>query len=94
MPPEPLDNASNSFPTQILDRTLSSQNMRIKTAHNRFSSSNPLAEKRGLLDKLSSVLIDMSKGHNDIVNALREHCTAVNYLATSIHLNYGLTCVA
>ena len=48
MPPEPLDNASNSFPPKlkILDRTLSSQNMRGQTAHNRPSSSNPLGEKR------------------------------------------------
>ena len=48
MPPEPLNNASNSFPPKlkILDRTLSSQNMRGQTAHNRPSFSNPLGEKR------------------------------------------------
>ena len=49
--PEPLDNASNSFPKKlkILDRTLSSQNMRGQTAHNRPSSSNPLGEKGDIL---------------------------------------------
>ena len=49
--PEPLDNASNSFPKKlkILDRTLSSQNMRGQTAHNRPSSSNPFGEKGDIL---------------------------------------------
>ena len=49
MPPESLDNTSNSFPPKlrILDRTLSSQNMRGQTAHNRPSSSKPLVEKGG-----------------------------------------------
>ena len=50
-PRAPRDNTSNSFPPKlkILDRTLSSQNMRGQTAHNRPSSSNPLGEKGDML---------------------------------------------
>ena len=58
MPPEPLDNASNSFPPKlkILDRTISSQSMKGQTAHNRPSSSNPLVEKADMLYLKTSIL--------------------------------------
>ena len=65
MPPEPLDNASNSFPPklEILNRTLSSQNMRGQTSHNRLSSSNLLGEKGDILYLKTSILGVCSDSH-------------------------------
>ena len=58
MPTQPLDNASISFPQKlkILDRTLSSQNMRGQTSHNRLSSSNLLGERGDILYLKTSIL--------------------------------------
>ena len=63
--PEPLDNASNSFPLKlkILDRTPSSQNMRGQTAHNRPSSCNSLGEKGDMLYLKTSTLGVCSNSH-------------------------------
>ena len=65
MPPESLDNTSNSFLPKLrtLGRTLSFQNMRGETKHNRLSSSNPLVEKGDMLYLKTSVLGVCSNSH-------------------------------
>ena len=68
MSPESLDNTSNSFlpKLKILDISLSSQNMRGQTAHNKSSSSIPLGEKGDVLYLKTSILSKLAFPVSDI----------------------------
>ena len=61
--------------TQILDRTLSSQNMRGQTAHNRPSSSNPVGEKGDVLYLKTSIQGDLTSSFRHPMIHLQQCCT-------------------